>query len=115
VAEDELTQTIYAGRVDYWLRSRADARVFSYLEKGSLRSFYTRLPVLGSVAALDSLLSVPRAGAVWVVTSGELTRRLAALRPEGLQRYLDARPDALVYTARDDSTRVYRFAAPGTR
>lgn len=109
IAEDPLQQRWYAGSVDFWLRSFADARPFVYrAPDGALRDIYVNSRILSDIAIVDSLLAQV-AGRVWVITSGETYTERDYYLDDGQRRWLDSLEATLapVFTGRDGVTRVY--------
>ena len=74
VAEDMLQMQLYAGRVDYWLRKREDAK--GYVRSGTVgerpRDIYTGAALLGDVEELIELSIVDPGRTFWLVTSAEV-------------------------------------------
>lgn len=114
IAEDVLQQTYYLGHVDYWLVNRAVAAAYARSVGGQWRDVYTGTPVLGTGAALRSVLARPDRGAVYVIGSGEDQedgRRL--MRGAGIAAALAAPPLRLVWRGRDGLTTVWEAPPPG--
>ncbi len=71
IAEDPIVQHVYAGRVDYWLRSPWDARPFLYLgPEGRPRDIYIGSVYLASAEETEAAVDSAE-GRAWLITSGE--------------------------------------------
>jgi uncharacterized membrane protein len=109
IAEDPLQQRWYAGAVDYWFRSFADARQYLYRAPDTrLRDIYVNSAALPSENSLDSIIG-HTSGRVWLITSGETAANRSYYLDEWQLRWLDSlesdrRP---VFTGRDGVTQVY--------
>jgi Dolichyl-phosphate-mannose-protein mannosyltransferase len=113
IAEDVLEQTYYLGSVNYWLISRNHARRFVERVDGQIRDFYTGTPVLGSGVELDDLLQRNPGRRVFVIGSGEgQTENRCSMRNLGIAQMLASPRFEVIYTGRDDFTKVWR-AVPG--
>ncbi len=114
VAEDPLEQHWYIGRVDYWLRSPADAGPFLYKgEEGQLRDIYVASRLLEEPQMLlDSVQASGRT--LWVVTSAETIDRPTYYLTGDQREFLDAvmLNGAEVYRGRDGVTNVYCLNCP---
>ncbi len=109
IAEDPLQQRWYAGTVEYWFRSYADARQYLYrAPDGSTRDFYVSSAVFPSQASLDSVLS-HTPGRVWLITSGETAANRSYYLDDWQVRWLDslAADRSPSFTGRDGATEVY--------
>ena len=71
IAEDVLEQTYYLGRVDYWLISRKQARLYVQRVGGVIRDFYTSTPVIDSGEQLQQVLDSSTGGRIFIIGSGE--------------------------------------------
>ena len=109
IAEDPLEQTWYAGNVNYWLRSMADARLFLRRRPdGRITDIYVGTELLGDTAALRDVVSGARER-VWLITSGE-TRAARDYYLDPAQRaWLDSieRVSTPVFVGSDSATFVY--------
>lgn len=109
IAEEPNTQTIYAGKVDFWFRRAGDARSFLYLDsEGRPRDKYVNSILLSTVAQLQEVVE-SAGGRAWFITSGET----ASLRDWYLSneqgRWLDSleATTAPSFTGSDGVTAVY--------
>jgi 4-amino-4-deoxy-L-arabinose transferase-like glycosyltransferase len=110
IAEDVLQQTYYLGRVDYWLIGGNIARRFvKSAGEGKVVDFYTGTPVIATGAMLEQALQKHAGKRVFVIGSGEQQSdgRRNARGPE-LYAALESPRFEVVYTGRDDVTRVWR-------
>ena len=109
IAEDPLEQTWYAGEVDYWLRSIADARLFMRRRPdGRITDIYVGTELLGDTAAIRDVVS-GTGERVWLITSGE-TRAARGYYLDPAQRvWLDSieRVSAPHFVGSDSATFVY--------
>jgi 4-amino-4-deoxy-L-arabinose transferase-like glycosyltransferase len=109
IAEDPLQQRWYAGTVDYWFRSYADARQYLYRAPDThLRDIYVNSAVFPSEAALDSVLN-RSPGRVWLITSGETAANRSYYLDDWQADWLDslASDRSPAFTGRDGVTQVY--------
>ena len=109
IAEDPLEQTWYAGEVQYWLRSYADARPFMrHHPDGRTADIYVGTELLADTVAIrEAVTSAPER--VWLITSGE-TRASRAYYLDPAQRaWLDSveRTSAPHFVGSDSATFVY--------
>lgn len=110
IAEDVLQQTYYLGSVDYSLRPKDDAAVFSFVRDGQVIDQYTGAPVLGSGEELMSVLRASSGQPVYIIGSGENfagDKRL--LRGWGIAEALESDQLDVVYEGRDGKTKVWQL------
>lgn len=75
IAEDPIVQQVYAGQVDYWLRSPWDARAFLYLGPGGRpRDMYIGSLLLPNADEIEAAVDSAE-GRAWLITSGETASR----------------------------------------
>lgn len=114
VAEDPLQQHWYIGRVDYWLRSLADARPFlSRTEGGTLTDVYVGSELLEDPQSL--LERVDRTGErVWVITSAETLGRPTYYLSGDQRSFLRSVSERgrKMYAGRDGATDVFCLNCP---
>ncbi len=113
VAEDMLQMRLYAGRVDYWLRKREDAKAF--MRGGKVgeapRDIYTGALLLGDIEELVKLSIVESDRTFWLVTSAEVEVNPGWYRTPTTQTTLDAWKQRASFTGHDQLSRVYRVQA----
>ena len=113
VAEDDLMQTYYLGRVDYWLQDRQAAAPFLRKVAGRWVDLYTDTPLIGSGAQLKRLVEGRDRGAIYVIGSGENAEgRKTLMRGLGIEQELDSPAFHLAYVGRDHLTDVWKVDAP---
>ena len=108
IAMDVIEQYYYVGKADYWLREVRDAMAYSYKRDEVYYDVYTNSKILTTFKELQSLLNQKRTYRIWIITSGELTGKGTQFIPEGISEFL-SKSKNLVYTGRDNETRVYLF------
>jgi hypothetical protein len=110
IAEDVLEQTYYLGRVDYWLISRKQARLYVQRVDGVIRDFYTSTPVIDSGEQLQRVLDTYAGRRIFIIGSGENQRdQRREMRGPGISNILTT-SDRLeeVYLGSDGTTKVWR-------
>jgi hypothetical protein len=110
IAEDVLEQTYYLGRVDYWLISRKQARLYVHRVDGEIRDFYTSTPVIDDGAQLLQVLDTYAGRRIFIIGSGENQRDgRREMRGPGISKILTT-SDRLeaVYLGSDGTTKVWR-------
>jgi hypothetical protein len=110
IAEDVLEQTYYLGRVDYWLISRKQARLYVQRVDGVIRDFYTSTPVIDSGEQLQQVLDTYAGRRIFIIGSGENQRDARReMRGPGISQIL-TKSDRLeeVYLGSDGTTKVWR-------
>lgn len=108
VAEDQIQQRWYAGRVDYWLRDPAGSAIFLYqADDGELRDIYAgSRPFDPEGFERRPAAERPR---TWLITSAEPgTRRAASVTP-AQRAWVDEVERSLqpAFTAQDGRTKVF--------
>lgn len=112
IAEDPLQQRWYVGRVDYWLRSFADASPYlNRNERGSLHDIYVWSELMADPPDSDWLQRPDRS--VWLITSLETARRRDLYLSVDQRRWLEEIEAAYnpAHMGRDGQTAVYCFGA----
>jgi 4-amino-4-deoxy-L-arabinose transferase-like glycosyltransferase len=110
IAEDVLEQTYYLGRVDYWLISRKQARLYVQRVDGVIRDFYTHTPVIDSGEQLQEVLDTYADRRIFIIGSGENQKDgRREMRGHGISQIL-TKSDRLeeVYLGSDGTTKVWR-------
>jgi hypothetical protein len=110
IAEDVLEQTYYLGRVDYWLISRKQARLYVQRVAGVIRDFWTGTPVIDSGEQLQQVLDTYAGRRIFIIGSGENQQDgRREMRGIGISKILTT-SDRLeeVYLGSDGKTKVWR-------
>ncbi len=109
VAEDDLQQTYYLGKVDYWLIDLKPTTPSIKSSDGSLYNLYTDTPLIATGQELEALLKEKERGTIYVIGSGEKSAgSFEALQPHNLQQY----NPQIFYKGRDGRTVVWYFSPP---
>lgn len=110
IAEDVLQQFYYLGSVDYSLRPKSDAVIFSRFIDGQVIDQYTAAPVLGSGEELLEILTLHAGQDVYVIGSGEnFVGDKRMFREWGIAEVLESDLLDVVFVGRDGRTRVWRL------
>ncbi len=111
VAMDVQQMRFNAGQADFWLMETENARRFAFIDGKNWRDIYTAAVVVDDAERLAQLIEEAVSGPsrLWVVTSGELTGKMARAIPRGVHELLEAHADRVAFLGRDDATRVLFF------
>ena len=110
IAEDDINQTYYLGKVDYCLLNIDVARTHSILVDGRLVRQYTGAPVIGSGSELDAVIDATRDGQVYVIGSGQDVAEFRRRRlGNGISEALQSERFEVIYEGRDGKTKVWRL------
>jgi len=110
IAEDVLEQTYYLGRVDYWLISRQQARLYVQRVEGVIRDFWTGTPLIDSGEQLQQVLDTSAGRRIFIIGSGENQQDgRREMRGIGISKILTT-SDRLeeVFLGNDGKTKVWR-------
>ena len=117
MAMDAPIQTYYLGRIDYLLRYIESAGWQARRHGDEIVDIFTGTPVLTDGERFERVLLRPGRGAIYVVGSGEIHGEVAYafnLGPD-IPDLLDEHGAEVVFTGRDDRTRVWRLPPPDNR
>jgi len=107
VAEDQIQQRWYAGRVDYWLRSPAEGSTFLHTDSaGALRDIY----VASRVVTPDTLATLMATDdrRIWLITSAEARgKRELGLSADQREWLAEIERGVPAFTGEDGVTAVY--------
>lgn len=105
IVTDWLAQHYYAGKIDYWLRTRAFEQQ-AYFDGLRYRDVYTATPILANSAALRRLLQRQDGHRIWIIATQPFFDRELHLCDDVLSA-LDSLKHHLVFTGRDGCSFVY--------
>ena len=112
IAEDPLQQRWYVGRVDFWLRSLADAEMYvNRDDKGKLHDIYVWSELMTELPD-STWLNQPDRN-VWLITSLETDTRRDLYLSEDQRQWLSRVENSMTpaHLSRDGVTAVYCFGA----
>jgi hypothetical protein len=104
---DWLTTYVYAGQLDYWIRTSKFEKI-TYDDGNGARDLYLGALVIEEGDALSAAVRAPRSGDLWIVTSSSILRAGKKVSADLLSQ-LDALARYRVYTGLDGSSSVYRI------
>ncbi|MFQ5628394.1 MAG: ArnT family glycosyltransferase [bacterium] len=108
IVTDWLAQYVYAGKIDYWLRTNA-YRHQAFLSGNEYYDTYTGTQIISSLEKLQAALAKCHEKRIWLVVTLPYQNIDLHLSREIIE-FLDTKKQKIIYQGRDGASSVYLFS-----